>query len=229
MSGTTPSPPTTAAPPPPAGPETPTSGGTSLLDALADDVAYLIDGEPRLARTGDPPRIELLTPGFGGLVHLILGQQVSIEAADSMFARLGVTLGSITPEGLLALDDDTMRACGFTAMKASYARALAGAVLGGFDLTAVAAMETEAAIATLTAFRGVGRWTAECYLLFCEGRRDVFPAGDLALRVGWQEIAGLAEPPSESELRDIAMAWTPRRSAAAHLIWDSYLRRRGRR
>jgi DNA-3-methyladenine glycosylase II len=163
------------------------------------------------------------------VTHLILGQQVSIEAADAMYARLVGLVGLPTPETLLSLDDDTMRLCGFTAMKASYARGFAETMLDGFDLAAVATMEAEDAIATLTALRGIGRWTAECYLLFCEGRRDVFPAGDLALRVGWQEIAGLAQPPTEAELRIIAGDWAPRRSAAAHLIWHSYLKSRGRR
>jgi DNA-3-methyladenine glycosylase II len=72
-------------------------------------------------------------------------------------------------------------------------------------------------------------WTAECYLLFAVGHRDVFPAGDLALRVGWQEIAGLEAAPSEKTLRYVAEQWAPRRTAAAHLIWDAYLRERGRR
>lgn len=114
-------------------------------------------------------------------------------------------------------------------MKSSYARGIATALLDGFDLDTIDEMPADAAVAALTALRGIGRWTAECYLLFCVGHRDVFPAGDMALQVGWQEIAGLPERPPEAGLREIALQWEPRRSAAAHLIWDSYLRRRGRR
>lgn len=199
------------------------------LDTLTRDVRHLVRSEPRLASPVGVPPIELHEPGFHRLVHLILGQQVSIEAADAMYANLVATLGTVTPRALLQLDDDTMRRCGFTRMKASYARGIAEAVLDGFDLAAVDTMAVGEAVATLTALRGVGVWTAECYLLFAVGHRDVFPAGDLALRVGWQEIAGLEKPPSERDLREIAGQWTPRRTAAAHLIWDAYLRRRGRR
>lgn len=199
------------------------------LTTIARDVRYLAREDPRLASPVGVPPIELHQPGFHRIVHLILGQQVSIEAADAMYANLVTTLGTVTPDALLRLDDDTMRRCGFTRMKAGYARGVAEAVLTGYDLAAIDSMEPDEAVTTLTALRGIGVWTAECYLLFAVGHRDVFPAGDLALRVGWQEIAELTEPPSEGALRDIAKQWAPRRTAAAHLIWDAYLRRRGRR
>ncbi|HJW74734.1 MAG TPA: DNA-3-methyladenine glycosylase 2 family protein [Thermoleophilia bacterium] len=172
--------------------------------------------------------IESLDPGFPGMIHLILGQQVSIEAADAMYAGLKA-LGPVTPDVILSLDDATLRSRGFTRLKAEYARALAGAVRAGLDLIAVGELDSDTAITELTKVRGVGRWTAECYLLFSAGHRDVFPAGDLALRVGWQEIARLEAPPAEDELRAFAAAWAPRRSAAAHLIWHHYLRTRNRR
>jgi len=183
--------------------------------------------EPRLDPEGHVP-IEMTAPGFAGMIHLILGQQVSIEAADAMFSRLEAR-GPVTPEAIIALEPETMRRHGFTRMKERYARSLAEAVTDGLDLDAIGRMEPDEAVRTLTALPGVGRWTAECYLLFAVGRRDVFPAGDLALRVGWQEIDGLPAPPSERALREIAKRWAPRRSAAAHLIWHQYLVKRGRR
>ncbi|MEX2322244.1 MAG: DNA-3-methyladenine glycosylase 2 family protein [Acidimicrobiia bacterium] len=199
------------------------------LGTITSDVRYLARQDPRLASPVGVPPIELHEPGFHRLVHLILGQQVSIESAGAMYANLVTTLGAVTPEALLRLDDDMMRRCGFTRMKAGYARGIAEAILDGFDLSALDAMGPDAAVATLTTLRGVGVWTAECYLLFAVGHRDIFPAGDLALRVGWQEIAALEAPPSEQALRAIAEQWAPRRTAAAHLVWDAYLRRRGRR
>jgi len=191
------------------------------------DARALVAADPRLD-PGGPMMIETLDGGFPGMIHLILGQQVSIEAADAMYARLK-RLGPVTPELLLALDDETLRSCGFTRMKTRYARTLADAVLGGLDLDGVAALDSTAAVAELVALPGIGRWTAECFLLFSAGHRDVFPAADLALRIGWQEIAGLTITPSEAELRAHAVGWSPRRSAAAHLIWHRYLRIRGRR
>jgi DNA-3-methyladenine glycosylase II len=183
--------------------------------------------EPRLDPRGPVP-IEVIAPGFAGLIHLILGQQVSIEAADAMFAGLEAK-GPVTPDAILALDSDTMRRHGFTRMKEGYARSLAAAVIDGLDLDAIGRRDVDSAVRSLTALPGIGRWTAECYLLFSARRRDVFPAGDLALRVGWQEIAGLPDPPPEPALRAIAERWAPRRSAAAHLIWHRYLVMRGRR
>ncbi|HLA67048.1 MAG TPA: DNA-3-methyladenine glycosylase 2 family protein [Acidimicrobiia bacterium] len=191
------------------------------------DARALVAADPRLD-PGGPMMIETLDGGFPGMIHLILGQQVSIEAADAMYARLK-RLGPVTPEFLLALDDETLRSCGFTRMKTRYARTLADAVLGGLDLDGVAALDSTAAVTELVALPGIGRWTAECFLLFSAGHRDVFPAADLALRIGWQEIAGLTITPSEAELRAHAVGWSPRRSAAAHLIWHRYLRIRGRR
>jgi DNA-3-methyladenine glycosylase II len=144
-----------------------------------------------------------------------------------MYRRLGETVGTIRPEAILRLDDDTMRSCGFTRQKADYARGLAEAVLDGLDLDGIASRSD--AVPTLTRLHGIGRWTAECYLLFCAGDRDVFPAGDLALRRGWQELSKARATPAEEDLRATAEKWAPRRSAAAHLIWHCYLRRRGRR
>ena len=193
------------------------------------DMRSLARRHPEFASVERPVPVEVLDPGFPGMVHLILGQQVSIEAADAMYARLEATIGPVTPAGILALDDPTMRQCGFTRMKAEYARGLAIAAIDGLDFDRVSAAPHDEAIRTLTGLRGIGLWTAECFLLFCAGQRDVFPAGDLALRVGWQELAGAAETPSEMQLRATAEDWAPRRSAAAFLIWHAYLRRRGRR
>jgi DNA-3-methyladenine glycosylase II len=159
------------------------------------------------------------------LVRLILGQLVSIEAADAMWANLNAALGVVTPETISAADPSTLRRCGFTARKAAHARAI-GAT--GIDFELLDRADDRTVVAQLVALPGVGPWTAECYLLFCLGRRDVFPAGDLALRRGWAEIARLPAPPAAADLREEAMQWAPLRSAAAYLIWARYLRSRGR-
>ena len=135
------------------------------------DARALVAADPRLD-PGGPMMIEALDGGFPGMIHLILGQQVSIEAADAMYARLR-RLGPLTPEFLLALDDETLQSCGFTRMKTRYARTLADAVLGGLDLDGVAALDSTAAVTELVALPGIGRWTAECFLLFSAGHRDV--------------------------------------------------------
>ena len=198
-------------------------------ELIRKDAAHLIAHDAGFASLDSKDlTIEVWGPGFGPLIHLILGQQVSIEAADAMYSNLEKASGSVTPESILSLDKDTMRRCGFSRMKAEYARGLATAELDGFSVDRLSNLPNLAVVESLMSLRGIGRWTAECYLLFCLGRRDVFPAGDLALRIGYQELAKAHDRPSEPELRAAAEQWAPKRTAAAYLVWQGYLERRGR-
>jgi DNA-3-methyladenine glycosylase II len=129
----------------------------------------------------------------------------------------------------LALDDATLRSCGFSRQKMGYARDLAAAVeRGSFDFARLAAAEDETALADLLAIRGIGRWSAEIYLLFALGRPDIWPAADLGLQLAMAKELGLASRPAEAELRVRGEAWRPWRSVAACLFWQSYLHARGR-
>jgi DNA-3-methyladenine glycosylase II len=197
----------------------------SPADQIRRDARTLVARDPRLAADGIPLGIDVWGGGYAGLVRLILGQLVSIEAADAMWRNLTAALGTVTPETIAAADAATLRRCGFTAQKAANARAIGPACV---DFVALDSLADDELVTRLVALPGVGRWTAECYLVFCLGRRDVFPAGDLALRLGWKEITGLEATPSESALRDIARQWSPFRTAAAYLVWAQYLRARKR-
>ena len=197
----------------------------SAAQRIVRDTATLSRREPRMARRGQPLSVEVWGGGYGSLVRLILGQLVSIEAADAMWRNLRSALGEVSPATIVSADPALLRRCGFTARKAENARRIGAAGVDFVDLDRATDVEIVAALDDLP---GVGRWTAECYLLFALGRRDVFPAGDLGLRVGWQEIARLRSTPSEGELRERAEAWSPYRTAASYLIWARYLARRGR-
>jgi DNA-3-methyladenine glycosylase II len=195
--------------------------------ALQLDADRLAAEDSRLARAasiaGSFP-IPLRPPGFGTLLGIILEQQVSTASARAMRARLAEILPDATPAGFLALDDAVLKRCGFSRQKAAYGRALAAAVdEGRVDLAALEGQENEAVVAALCALKGIGRWTAENYLLWALGRRDVFPAQDLALLVGWQWLTGSETRPRPEVLRGEAEAWQPRRTAAALLIWHFYL------
>ena len=181
-----------------------------------------------LARAG-PPRFRRRRNGFATLLHIILEQQVSIDAAAAMHKRLVELCSPLRPETFLALDDATLRSCGFSRQKMGYARQFAEMVgSGGFDFARLAAADDEAAMAQLLSVRGIGRWSAEVYLLFALGRTDIWPAADLGLQVAIGEELKLGSRPGELELRRLGEAWRPWRSVATCLFWQSYLHARRR-
>ncbi|HWJ39458.1 MAG TPA: DNA-3-methyladenine glycosylase 2 family protein [Sphingomicrobium sp.] len=161
--------------------------------------------------------------GAQTLLRTIVGQQVSVAAARSMWAKLEAAFGSPPDLNLLlAASDEELRAAGMSRQKSGYLRSLAELVISGeLDLEALP-QDNEEAIALLTRIKGIGRWSAEIYLLFAEGRPDVFPAGDLAVMVELGRLLGLADKPTEKQLRELAEAWRPYRGAAAVLAWHSY-------
>ena len=200
-------------------------------EGLAEGISILT-AEPVfsgiLAHAG-PPRFRRRRNGFGTLLHIILEQQVSIDAAAAMHRRLVGLCRPLTPETFLALDDAILRSCGFSRQKMGYARNLAELVAGGeFDFVKLARSDDEAAMAQLLSVKGIGRWSAEVYLIFALGRPDVWPAADLGLKIGIADRLGLESRPLERELRPLAEAWRPWRSVAACLFWQSYLHARNR-
>ena len=175
-----------------------------------------------LARVGYPqPRIR--PTGYMTLLRTIVGQQVSVAAADSMWRKLEAELGEgFAPDTLLSRDFDTLRACGLSRQKQGYARSLCELVSSGsLDLEDLPA-DDEAAIAELTRIKGVGRWSAEIYLLFAEGRPDIWPAGDLAVMAAVGQLLNLDTRPDEKATRALAEAWRPHRGAAAIFAWHCY-------
>jgi DNA-3-methyladenine glycosylase II len=175
-----------------------------------------------LGRVGYPePRIR--ATGYRTLLRTIIGQQVSVASANSVWAKLEALLGEDMPApGLLAAEFDALRGCGLSRQKQGYARSLCELVLSGeLDLTALPA-DDEEAIVLLTRIKGIGRWSAEIYLLFAEGRTDIWPAGDLAVQAGMAKLLGLAERPSEKDARALAESWRPYRGAAAIFTWHCY-------
>ncbi|MFV1919020.1 DNA-3-methyladenine glycosylase 2 family protein [Sphingomonas sp. MJ1 (PH-R8)] len=168
-----------------------------------------------------PPRIR--EPGYATLLRTIVGQQVSVHAAAAVWRRLEEALGEVEdPARLAAASDETLRAAGLSRQKIGYARSLADEVASGrLDLAALPA-DDEEAITALTRIKGIGRWSAEIYLLFAEGRPDIWPAGDLAVQVEVGRILGHAERPNEKLVRVLAEGWRPHRGAAAILAWHHY-------
>ncbi|WP_159014870.1 DNA-3-methyladenine glycosylase [Acidisoma sp. S159] len=165
--------------------------------------------------------------GFAGLVRLVLEQQVSIASALAIWQRLEAGLGQVTAEVALRHDVEQLKRYGLSGPKARYVLAIAEAEREGrlnFDL--LKDLNDRDATAHLVAVKGVGRWTAEVYLMGCEGRTDVFPAGDLALQEGVRLADGATVRMTEKALYARAEAWRPYRGVAALLLWSYYAQSR---
>jgi len=194
--------------------------------SIREHVEALARREPAFARVVEKhgvPEPRSSEPGAHTLLRTIVGQQVSVAAARSMWSKLEAAYG--TPpdlEAILKASDEELRVAGISRQKAGYARSLAELVLSGELKLDALPEDDEEAVALLTKIKGIGRWSAEIYLLFAEGRPDVWPAGDLAVQVEIGRLLGFAEKPTEKQVREVAEAWRPYRGAAAILAWHSY-------
>ena len=175
-----------------------------------------------------PPPPRHRPASFGTLMDVIIAQQVSTASARAISGRLADRLtrpngGRVTPEGFIALTDADLRAVGFSRQKTLYGRDLAAHFLEGkLSVAKLRRMEDEAAIEALSAVKGIGRWSAEVFLLFALQRPDVMPAQDLALLVAAQRMKGWRTRPEPKKLLKVAEIWRPYRSYAARMLWHYY-------
>jgi DNA-3-methyladenine glycosylase II len=194
----------------------------SSLDRLAAIEPAFARG---LERVGYPePRIR--ERGYETLLRTIVGQQVSVAAATSIWRKLEQAVGAgLHPETVTSAPDELLRTAGLSRQKIAYAKSLASHVASGKLNFARLPADDETAIMMLTAIKGIGRWSAEIYLLFAEGRADIWPAGDLAVQIETGQIMGLENRPSEKTTRELAAGWRPHRGAAAIFAWHHYAHR----
>jgi DNA-3-methyladenine glycosylase II len=199
----------------------------NAADAHLDEAAGLASDHRVFAelldRNGPPPRWRR-PPSFETITRLVLEQQVSLASANAAYNRLAAELGQVEPDGFLTLDDATLRAVGFSRQKAGYVRGIADLILGGeLDLVAVAQKNPDDAVAALVSVRGIGQWTASCFVLFVNGAPDIWPSGDRALYVSMTNVLALGAVPPKEDCDEIAVAWSPSRSTAARMLWHDYL------
>lgn len=188
---------------------------------VAEGAAWLVAQEPRFAHALDqtgPLPLRLRPDGFAQLLSAIVSQQVSVASARAIWAKLEAA-DAVTPERVLALDQEALRALGLSRQKARYAVALAEA---GIDFDALRTTPTDDVVKTLTAVTGIGVWTAEIYAMFSLGRADVFAPGDLALQESARMLFDLPDRPKDKALRQMAEDWSPWRSVAARALWAYY-------
>jgi DNA-3-methyladenine glycosylase II len=202
-------------------------------ESLLDGVRFLASRDPHLAEVVErigPPPLWARPPGFPTLIYIILEQQVSLASARAAYTRLGEAINPITPRAFLELDDTQLKAIGFSRQKTSYGRILAQAVLAGeLDLEGLAVLENERVHHELTKIKGIGRWTADIYLMEALLRPDIWPSGDLALAIAVQRVKNLPALPKTVELEAIGETYRPWRAVAARLFWHHYLSTPGRK
>ncbi|MEP1588559.1 MAG: DNA-3-methyladenine glycosylase 2 family protein [Tateyamaria sp.] len=194
---------------------------------VAEGAAWLAAHDPALARALDiagPLPLRRRPDGFAAVLNAIMGQQVSVASASAIWARLEAG-GMTRPDAVIAAGEDGLRAAGLSRQKITYALALAEA---GIDYDALRSAPDAEVIATLTAVKGIGVWTAEIYAMFALGRADVFAPGDLALQEAAKLIFDLHERPKEKQLRQMAQDWSPWRAVAARLFFTYYRVAKGR-
>ena len=198
------------------------------LEAITDLSLRDQDLAAVIRKWGKPP-FWTHDPGFPGIVLAILSQQVSLESAQAAFSKLESTIEVVSPQNFLTLDDTALREVGFSRQKASYVRGIARSSLSGdLDFETFYGLDDDRVREELLQVRGIGKWTADTYLLFAMRRPDVWPSGDLALARSIQEIKGLVAVPGFDEMDEIAERWRPWRAVAARILWHSYLSERGR-
>ena len=199
-----------------------------FVDAVAELAQRDADLAAVVARYGRPS-LWVREPGFPSLVYIILEQQVSLASARAAYQRLlTATKQQLTPARFLRFTDEELKAIGFSRQKALYTRLLAEAIdRGHFDLRHLHDLHDDSARKMLIAFKGIGNWTADIYLLSALRRPDVWPVGDLALATAVQEVKRLRLRPSPAKLEKMSAPWRPYRAVAARLFWHAYLCKRG--
>lgn len=193
---------------------------------MNSDASALANGfeifDALLERNGPPP-LWRRDPSYATLVRFILEQQVSLASARAAFERLEERLGDVTPEALLRSSDEELKADGFSRQKMGYVRGIAEIVVDGSFDPADLQDSAQDVRERLLAIRGIGPWTASCFLLFVCGKRDIWPTGDRALYVSLAKNLGLLDVPSRERCDAMAEAWSPWRSTAAKMLWYDYL------
>jgi DNA-3-methyladenine glycosylase II len=201
---------------------------THWNDVINNATAYLRDIDPIMAKAIERVGPCTLMPNpqlFETLVDAIISQQISVKAADAIMRRLRAALnpeanGMISPEALLSLEEDTLRAVGLSPQKMRYIRDLTERVVNGeLDLERLSELEDEAIISELVKVKGIGRWTAEMMLIFSLGRPDVLPVDDLGFLEGVREAYSLEARPTPKEMRVKGEPWHPYRTFATWYMW----------
>ncbi|MBG9375776.1 DNA-3-methyladenine glycosylase 2 family protein [Panacibacter sp. DH6] len=196
---------------------------TALCDRLAEKDKDL---HKVILQFGYPP-LWGRSASFATLIHIILEQQVSLASAKAAFLKLEAFVGAITPENVLAMTDEQMKACYFSRQKMVYARHLAAAIMQGeFNLESLAELEDDDLRTTMKKLKGIGDWTTDVFMMMVLHRCDCFPTGDIALVKSTKEVKNLPADTGKAAILAIADDWRPYRTIAAFILWHAYIKKR---
>ena len=161
--------------------------------------------------------------GFEGLVRLICEQQLSVASAKAIFDRLAKIVSPFEAKKFLKVSKKDLQKTGLSRQKIDYCTGLANeCISGNLDFNALHKMDDEALSKELCKVKGIGKWTADCYMLASLKREDIWPVGDLGLQISVQKLKKLPKRPSETELEEISLKWKPYRTLVANMLWNSY-------
>ena len=175
----------------------------------------------------DYPPLWSRVPSFATLIHIILEQQVSLASAKAAFLKLESKIGHITPEKILELSDEEMKACYFSRQKMKYARHLAEVILNDtLNIDALQTLPDDVIRTELKKVKGIGDWTVDVFLMMVLHRNDCFATGDIALMKSIKQVKGLPPLTSKEEILLITENWKPYRTVAAFMLWHAYIKKR---
>jgi DNA-3-methyladenine glycosylase II len=192
---------------------------------LNEGIEHLVSVEPNFKRFIPSQQIDFfLRPrGFNGICALVIEQQISVKAAQSIKNRVFNLMESVNAKNFLQLDRNLLREAGISRPKINYLAGVAEQeITGEFNFDDLETMSDEEARKSLVKMKGVGSWTADCYLMACLGRQDIWPVGDIGLQEGVRRLKDLKERPNVEDMTYLARKWCPFRSVAANLLWADY-------
>jgi DNA-3-methyladenine glycosylase II len=167
------------------------------------------------------PRIRV--QGFETFLATIVSQQISTAAAAAIMHRVHALLPTMEAQDVLRLPAGALRAAGLSTRKVEYVEALARAIdENQFEISRLAEMDDQTVVEAITSLRGFGVWSAEIYLMFSLQRSDIFPAGDLAIRIALQKLKRIECKLNEKQAREVVESWSPYRSAGSLFLWHYY-------
>ena len=193
-----------------------------------------IAGDAKKLATSDPHFSELISkiglpreryrePTLATLIHIIVSQQISLTAAESIWRKFNAEISNVTPNSIINLGAQGLREIGFTRSKSTATLNLCQQMQDKtFDINAISSMDDHNAKNYIMRLRGFGEWSASIFLIFCLGRADVWPSGDVALQEATRSLKKLSFRPTPKQMDKISLAWQPWRSTAAHLLWHYY-------